>query len=122
MIAFRSAGSVERPGLREGEQLSFALASAPAIARAVESRRTVTATGAQGDISRRLSTELAYVEEDDVRVVPMLLRKTVIGVLIADGPPLQDSAIETLVLAAEAWIEALGMRPGLKADRTTDLG
>lgn len=122
MIAFRSAGSDERPGLSEGEQLSFELASAPAIARAVESRSTVTATGAQGDISTRLATELAYVEEDVVRVVPMSLRKTVIGVLIVDGPPIQDPAIETLVLAVEAWIEALGTRPGFREDRATDLG
>ena len=122
MVAFRSAGSDERPGLGEGEQLSFGLASAPAITQAVESRGTVTATSAQCNISSRLSAELAYVEEDDDRVVPMLPRNTAIGVLLSDGPPIQDSAIETLVLGSGAWIEAHGSRPGSHAYRATDLG
>lgn len=114
MIGFHSAGPPARPALGGREQLSFEISSAPSIRRAVETKLKVDAKGAQRDISHRLSTEMAYADDEDVRVVPVVLRNTVIGVLLVDGEPIQDSAIETLVLASEAWIEALGSRSDSK--------
>lgn len=117
MVGFRSAGASERRQLHESDQLAFDLGSAPAIAHAVENRLMVQTKGAQHNISQILSRRLAYGDEEEVQVFPLTLRDTVIGVLLANGGRIRTAAIETLILASEAWIEALGSRPQSRAQK-----
>ena len=98
-------------------KLSLGLVGAPAIAHAVESRDTVITKGSQQNLSRRLCQGLGYGDEDDVSVHPVVLRNTVLGVLLVNEPIVVPAAIEALVQASEAWIEALGSRPGSGDDQ-----
>ena len=116
LIGFRSAGEGLRPDLSKLADLSLQLASAPAIAHAVESRETVATKATQHDLSRALCSELGIGEGSPVTVVPLILRNTVLGVFLAEGPQVRSAAIEALVLTAEAWIEVLGSRQESKAN------
>lgn len=111
LIGFRAAGNGTCPDADGMRKLSLGLVGAPAIAHAVESRDTVVTKGSQQNLSRRLSQGLGYGDEDDVSVHPVVLRDTVLGVLLVNGPAVAPAAIEALVQASEAWIEALGSRP-----------
>ena len=91
-------------------QFALDRAAAPAIAEAIAGRVPRSTSGSAERISERVAAELACRDEDEIRLYPVVLRETVIGVLLAEGIPAQFSAIETLVLAAEAWIEALQLR------------
>lgn len=111
LIGFRAAGNGTCPDADGMRKLSLGLVGAPAIAHAVESRDTVVTKGSQQNLSRRLSQGLGYGDEDAVSVHPVVLRDTVLGVLLANEPVVAPAAIEALVQASEAWIEALGSRP-----------
>lgn len=111
LIGFRAAGNGTCPDAEGMQKLSLGLVGAPAIAHAVESRDTVVTKGSQQNLSRRLSQGLGYGDEDEVSVHPVVLRDTVLGVLLINEPVVAPAAIEALVQASEAWIEALGSRP-----------
>lgn len=111
LIGFRAAGNGTCPDEEGMRKLSLGLVGAPAIAHAVESRDTVVTKGSQQNLSRRLCQGLGYGDEDDVSVHPVVLRNTVLGVLLVNEPIVVPAAIEALVQASEAWIEALGSRP-----------
>ena len=112
LIGFRAAGNGTCPDEEGMRKLSLGLVGAPAIAHAVESRDTVVTKGSQQNLSRRLCQGLGYGDEDDVNVHPVVLRNTVLGVLLVNEPIVVPAAIEALVQASEAWIEAIGSRPG----------
>ena len=111
LIGFRAAGNGTCPDAEGMQKLSLGLVGAPAIAHAVESRDTVVTNGSQQNLSRRLSQGLGYGDEDQISVHPVVLRDTVLGVLLVNEPVVATAAIEALVQASEAWIEALGSRP-----------
>lgn len=117
LIGFRAAGNGTCPDEEGMRKLSLGLVGAPAIAHAVESRDTVVTKGSQQNLSRRLCQGLGYGDEDDVNVHPVVLRNTVLGVLLVNEPIVVPAAIEALVQASEAWIEALGSRPGSGDDQ-----
>ena len=110
VIGFGSAGEGDRPEQSELARLSFNLASAPAIAHAVESRDTVVTKATQDNISQKLWKQFAFDPDEELQVYPLVLRSTVLAVLLVSGPSVRTTVIETLVLTAEAWIEALGSR------------
>ena len=122
LVGFRSAGSSDRPAVNESGRLAFEHTSVPASARAVKTRDTVITQDAQHNTSQALSEGLANGEEDEVRVFPLVIRNTVIGAVVADGPTIRTPAIETSVLAREARIEAIGSRRDSKAHRSASLG
>lgn len=111
LIGFRAAGNGTCPDADGMRKLSLGMVGAPAIAHAVESRDTVVTKGSQQNLSRRLSQGLGYGDEDQISVHPVVLRDTVLGVLLVNEPVVATAAIEALVQASEAWIEALGSRP-----------
>ncbi len=115
-IGFRSSGNSQHPDSSELAGLSIEVASAPAIAHAVESRDTVVTQATHHNLSHALCQRLAYADDDQVSVYPLILRDTVLGILLVDGEQVRPAAIEALVLTAEAWIEALGSRQGDKAN------
>ncbi len=108
LIGFHSAG--QGCTARDLEGLSVGLASAPAIAHAIETRDTVVSTATQRNVSHGLWKRLSYAGDEDLRVQPLILRETVLAVLIVEGGTLRAAVVEVLVLTAEAWIEALGSR------------
>lgn len=113
MVGFRCAGLRIKPESLGMREVAFELATAPALAHAVESRQAVRASGGQDSISRKLADACGFGDEQEVRLHPVLLRNTVLGVLlVAPDPQLSPdcSAIELLVLLAEAWIEAVALR------------
>jgi len=110
VIGFRSEGGGKRIGFEEGEPLSLQLASAPAIAHAVESRETVAVAATQHNLSLVLCSRLSFRDGEAVTVFPLVLRETVLGVLLIDGEQVYADAVAALILTAEAWVEALGSR------------
>lgn len=110
VMGFRSAGEGNHPDRSELARLSFNLSSAPAIATAVESRDAVVTKAAQDNISQKLCKQFAFEPDEELRIYPVVLRSTVLAVLLVNGPSVRTTVIETLVLTAEAWIEALGSR------------
>lgn len=115
MVGFCSAGLGEQPRADEMSRLGVDLQAAPALARVIESRETVVTKGTPQNLSERLAKGLGYSDEDDLHLYPLILRDAVLAVLLVAGNAeigVQTAAIETLILTAEAWIEALGSRPG----------
>lgn len=113
VVGFRSAGGREDFQTEQIHDLAFDLVAAPAIAHAVESRGTVVTKGAQEDVSKPLAALLGEREGGELRIHPLVLRDTVLAILlVASGPEnaARVAMIETLVLVAEAWVEALGSR------------
>ncbi len=121
VIGFRAAGGDQEQGRSGSVPLSIQLASAPAIAHATESKETVVTEATQHNLSQALCKEFAYGQDEQVTLYPLVLRDTVLGVLLVDGNRVREDVIEAMILTAEAWIEALGSRPGNKddGDRTT---
>ncbi len=114
MVGFRSAGLGKQPPADEMKGLVVDLESAPALAHVIESRDTVITKGTRHNLSESLAEHLDYGDEDDLHLHPLILRDAVLAVLLVAGSAdleVQTPAIETLVLTAEAWIEALGSRP-----------
>ena len=116
LIGFRSAGEGQRPEPSDLEQLNFEVASAPALAHAVESRDTVVTSATRHNLSHPFCDRFAYGEDEQITVYPLILRSTVLAILIVDGAQVRAAAIEALILSAEAWIEALGSRHGSSAN------
>ncbi len=112
VVGFRAAGSGGHPDVDGMKALSLECSAAPAIAHAVQSRDTVITQGAGHNLSPELSQCFEYGDEQEVRVHPLVLRNTVLAVLLVDGDSVHVAAIEAMTLVAEAWIEALGSRPG----------
>ena len=108
LTGFRASGG-ESPA--ELGQVSFDLASAPALAHAVETKDAVVITGGQHNVSHQLASKLGYSDSTELRAIPLVLRDTVLGLVLVDGAAVRESAIESLILTAEAWIEALNSRP-----------
>ena len=110
LTGFHASG---RGALAESVDLSrvvFDLATAPALAHAVETRDAMVITGGQHNVSHQLASALGYSEDIELRAMPLVLRDTVLGLVLVDGGSVPESAIESLILTSEAWIEALNSR------------
>lgn len=116
VVGFRAAGSGEHPDVDSMKELSLEYSAAPAIAHAVQSRDTVVTQSPADNLSAEVAQRFGYVDEQEVRLYPVVLRDTVVAVMLVDGEPVREAAIEAMTLAAEAWIEALGSRPGRKGE------
>lgn len=125
LLGFRAAGACSEK-IREGApRLAFPLSEAGAIAHAVESLDRIATTGAAGQVSPALAELFELSESDQVRLFPVRLRDKVLAILYCDGHGRDDQAesteevveagIETLVLVAEAWIEAVSTRKDLNS-------
>ncbi len=110
IVGFRAAGAGDWPGTDELRRLSVAIAAAPPVAHAVESGDTVVTTATPHNLSRRLASAFPFKDQAPIRVIPVMLRSTVLAVLLVEADDSQTSAIEVLVLTTEAWVEALGSR------------
>lgn len=110
VMGFRSAGEGDHPDQSELARLSFKLSAAPAIAHAVGSCDTFVTKATQDNISQKLWKQFTFEPDEELRVHPLVLRNTVLALLLVRGLSVQPTVIETLVLTAEAWIEALGSR------------
>ncbi len=108
LTGFRASGGESPADLG---QVSFDLASAPALAHAVETKDAVVVTGGQHNVSHQLASRLGYSGNTELRAIPLVLRDTVLGLVLVEGAAVRESAIESLILTAEAWIEALNSRP-----------
>lgn len=109
LVGFRAAGTGDVPDGGRTKEISVEIASAPALAHAIDSRDTVITEGGAHSLSKRLAAALAF-REGKVRVHPVVLRDTVLGLLLVEGAVEPAAVIESLVSMAEAWIEALGSR------------
>ena len=114
---FVVAGPLPEEQRKAFPRMTLALADAPAFARAVESRAAVSAMAAPEEISHALAESMGVGGADGVRIWPLVLRDRVLALLYCDGKapepgetPIVDAAVESLVLLAEAWIEAVGNR------------
>ena len=116
VVGFRAAGPGELPDVDGMKELSLECSEAPAIAHAVQSCDTVITQSPSDNLSAEVTRRFGYADEQEVRVHPVALRGTVVAVLLVDGESVRGAAIEAMTLAAEAWIEALGSRPGRKGD------
>ena len=111
LTGFRASGGGTPAGPADLDQVSFDIASAPALAHAVETKEAVVSTGGQHNVSHQLASRLSYSDKTELRIMPLVLRDTVLGLVLVDGAAVRLSAIESLILTAEAWIEALNSRP-----------
>ncbi|MXY68544.1 MAG: hypothetical protein F4Y47_08280 [Acidobacteriia bacterium] len=111
LTGFRASGGESPAESTDLRQVSFDLASAPALAHAVETKDAMVITGGQHNVSHQLASKLGYSDDTELRAVPLVLRDTVLGLVLVDGAAVRESAIESLILTAEAWIEALNSRP-----------
>ena len=78
----------------------------------------MAATGAAADLSAEAAAALGYGESDRVLVYPLRLRGKALAVVLIDeseGAPIESAAVEALIAAGEAWIEAVGARRKIAA-------
>ena len=111
LTGFHASGGKALAAQADLSQISFDLASAPALAHAVETKDATVTTGAQHNVTHQLASKLGYSDDTQLRAIPLVLRDTVLGLVLVDGEAVRDSAIECLILTSEAWIEALNSRP-----------
>lgn len=111
LTGFHASGGGVSDELADLSEVSFDLASAPALAQAVETKDTMVTTGGQHNVSHQLASKLGYSDHTELRAHPVVLRDTVLGLVLVDGGAARGAAIESLILTAEAWIEALNSRP-----------
>ena len=114
LLGFRLSGPGAGEKQASFEILEVPLPSATAVAHAIETRDTVVAGGAPGDLSDDVVRLFGLAPEDRVHLFPIVLRDKVLAVLYADGGEsgreVERPAIETLRSVAEAWLEAVGTR------------
>ena len=110
LTGFGASGGGDQVGLVDLSEVSFDLASAPALAQAVETKDTMVTTGGQHNVSHQLASKLGYSDDIELRALPVVLRDTVLGLVLVEGGAARGAAIESLILTAEAWIEALNSR------------
>lgn len=111
LTGFHASGGEALDPPTDLSQISFDLASAPALAHAVETKDAMVTTGGQHNVSHQLASKLGYSDDSELRAIPLVLRDTVLGLVLVEGGAVRESAIESLILTAEAWIEALNSRP-----------
>jgi hypothetical protein len=110
LTGFRASGGGDPAELADLSEVSFDLASAPALAQAVETKDTMVTTGGQHNVSHQLASKLGYSDDIELRALPVVLRDTVLGLVLVEDGAGRGAAIEALILTAEAWIEALNSR------------
>lgn len=110
LMGFRAADADGLRSRRDLARLSVDLASAPALAHAVESGDATVTAATQDKISRKLCKAFPFERDGSVHVYPLVLREVVLAVLLVDGASVRTMAIDSLVLTAEAWIEVLRLR------------
>ncbi|MCY4188740.1 MAG: hypothetical protein OXD30_09680 [Bryobacterales bacterium] len=106
LTVFRASHAASADGPVETGQASFDLADVSPLAQAVETKDTVLVDGGEHNASR----SLGYPDDTGLRAFPIVLRDTVLGLVVVDSGSSQGTAIESLILTAEAWIEALSSR------------
>ncbi len=109
MLGFRAAGGGAQPAGDALQQLTFSVSAAPALEHAVDTCDIVETTGAPANLSAELAAAFQYGESERVYAYPLRLRDKVLGVVLIDEAgktPVEPAAVEVLVAAAEAWIEA----------------
>lgn len=106
---FRSAGNGTTPSTNDVARIAVALPSAPVLARALESKRPMSAGGGHHSVLPELATICGLDTDVPMHGFPIVLRETALGLLLAFGR-VNQPVIETLVLTTEAWVEALGSR------------
>ena len=114
MSGFHAAGSGARPDGDALQRLTFKISSASALARTVVTSAAVAATGSAANLSAELAAAFQYNESDRVCAYPLRVRDKVLAVVLVDETgktPIEPAAVEALVTTAEAWIEAIGIRP-----------
>src|SRR4051812_320642 len=81
-----------------GDQPPVALAAAPAVANAVESKDTVVAVGTPRELSTALSAAIGDASSKKIYLFPIVVRQTVVAVLYAEPAerPVDVSAMELL--------------------------
>jgi len=83
--------------------LEIPLASAAALASAVESRDRVTAVAAPAEVSAELAALLEHPPEGRVQIFPLVVNEKVPEMLYAWGN-VQGTAVELLVQVAAGWV------------------
>ncbi len=114
-IVFRVADRVAKS---EKMDLAISLASAPALASAVETRDPVTAIATSGEVSVLLAERLGHAPEDRAYIYPIVVKDGVPAILYAWGDA-QAPAVELLVqVTAATW---LGMQRAAPAVQLTNI-
>ncbi|HVX65690.1 MAG TPA: hypothetical protein VHA11_03760, partial [Bryobacteraceae bacterium] len=90
--------------------LRLPLASAPALAGAVESREPAVAAAIPGEVSQEMVDLAGHGGEGRVSVFPIISREKAVGLLYAWGNP-QGPALETLAQVASAIRTAMDPAP-----------
>jgi hypothetical protein len=83
--------------------LEIPLASAPALAAAVESRDPVTALAAPAEVSAELAALVGQAAEERIQIFPLVAQEKVPALVCAWGNVL-GAALELLVQVAAGWI------------------
>lgn len=106
VLVFRVEGEVARNG-----QMDVALASAPALAGAIQTRDPVVAAATPGELPGALLDLLGHSTEDRVYIFPIVAGESVPALVYASGN-VQGPAIELLAqMAAAAWKALTPARP-----------
>ncbi|HYM10236.1 MAG TPA: hypothetical protein VEU62_05875 [Bryobacterales bacterium] len=96
------------------------IASAPALAQAIETREAVVSLGLSGHLSPALVEVFASPADEKAYLFPLSLRQNVIAILYADRvgatEGVQAAALELLCAVAEAAIEVVSTRPAPPAE------
>ena len=114
-IVFRVS---ERVAKSEKMDLAIPLASAPALAGAVETRDPVTAIATGGELSPALVERLGHAADDRAHIHPIVVKDNVPAILYAWGD-VHTPALELLgQVTAAIW---LGMQPAPPAIQLTSI-
>lgn len=88
----------------ESMDLAISLASAPALATAVETREPVTAMTTAGEVSAALAERLGHAPDGRAHIYPIVVKDGVPAILYAWGD-VQGAAVELAAqVAAAAWL------------------
>jgi hypothetical protein len=110
-IVFRISDGVAKS---EKMDLAIPLASAPALAGAVETRDPVTAVTTAGEVSAALAERLGHLSDGRAHIHPIVVKDSVPAILYAWGD-VQGAAVELVVqVAAATWLGLLPAPPAVQ--------
>ena len=102
----------------ERMELEIPLATAAALAGAVESRDPVTAITTEGEVSAALVERLKHSPDGRAHIYPIVVKDSVHALLYAWGEPqrqMQGPALELMAqVAAAQWVGLLPLPPGME--------
>ncbi len=114
ILGFRALGFDDPKISASLQQLEVPLGNGTALTKAVATRESVEVTGGGDAISPEIAGLFGLNEDNQVLLIPVILRDRVLALLYADGGDpkveVQTAALQVLTTVTEAWLEAVGTR------------